>query len=65
MKELCCVKVAQHASMSGCQYLPALSYKSVGPVFSTCPLLLVHITIITFNLLFNILQCLTQDVMYS
>lgn len=38
---------------------------SVGPAFSSCLLLLVHITAITFNLLFDILQCLTQDVTYS
>ena len=55
-----------------CQYvwLPVsassvLQGLSVGPAFSTCLLLLVHITIITFNLLFDILQCLTQDVTYS
>lgn len=65
-RALFCQDLAQNASISCGQYSSPASREvsQQSPECSPWLLLLVHITVTTFNLLF-VLQCLTQEIMSS
>lgn len=65
-RALFCQNLAQNTSISCGQYSspPSREVSQQSPEFSPWLLLLVHITVTTFNLLF-VLQCLTQEIMSS